>query len=500
MFSLGTKKVISFISIAATLLLRVQLTESSPSHETSQNLQDTQTNTTSSDGDACSSNPCLHGTCFGNGTEYHCFCLSGFTGTNCETTINACKSNPCERGVCYHYHKQFRCVCPPGYSGKLCEIDINECFSQPCLNGGICNDEIAGFSCNCSSGFTGDHCGTDIDECSSSPCLNGGVCKDGINRYVCQCSTGYGGDICQKVTNPCKYNPCVRGTCFAHLSQFICECPSRYTGKLCDTSIQLMLNGPKEMFITLQAGNMLNLQCSVSMPDNRYYSYRASFEWSKRRHCGGSFSSHSRSSSYQKSDAHIGDAGTYMCIASYRYEPSVMKVFHVDIPWQSETCNFDDGSLCGWTDYGSSISWSLQYGRTQSIDREQRNDHTLGTSDGGYMQVDATSQRDDDRTALLTSHDFPAGRTVCFEFWYRISGEGQGRLSVNLKDKCLSKETELLKFTEDQGRKWNKATVTVLQTFVPNDYNIILKADIRRSFNGTMAIDDVKISKGNCLD
>ncbi|XP_053401679.1 fibropellin-1-like isoform X2 [Mercenaria mercenaria] len=527
MFSLGTKKVTLFISIAATLLLRVRLTESSPSYETSQILQDTQSNTTSSDGDACSSNPCLHGTCFGNGTEYHCFCLSGFTGTNCETTldacstnpclrgiclhhhtdyycvcpsgytgkncdstINACKSNPCERGVCYHYHTQFRCVCPPGYSGKQCEIDNNECFSHPCMNGGTCVDEIANFSCNCISGFTGDHCQTDIDECSSSPCLNGGVCNDGINRYVCQCPTGYGGDICQKVTYPCKYNPCVRGTCFAHLSQFICECPSGYTGKLCETTIKLMLYGPKEVFITLPAGNQLNLNCSVSRSG-----YNTNFKWSKRRDCGGSFSSR-----YQIPHTNIGDAGTYVCEVSYRHEPSVMKVFHVDIPWQSETCNFEDNSLCEWNERGSSISWSQQYGRTQSSDSEQWNDHTLGTSNGGYMQVDATSQRDDDRTALLTSHAFPAGRTICFEFWYRISGEGHGMLSVILKDTCLSKETELLKFTEDQGRKWNKATVSVLQTLVPNDYSIILKADIRRSFHGTMAVDDVQFSKGHCQD
>ncbi|XP_053402889.1 uncharacterized protein LOC128558089 [Mercenaria mercenaria] len=82
----------------------------------------------------------------------------------------------------------------------------------------------------------------------------------------------------------------------------------------------------------------------------------------------------------------------------------------------------------------------------------------------------------------------------------KISGEGRGILSLILKDTCLSKETELLKITGDQCQKWNKATVTVLQNFVPNDYSIILKADIRRSFHGSMAIDDVKISKGHCQD
>ncbi|XP_053402754.1 MAM and LDL-receptor class A domain-containing protein 2-like [Mercenaria mercenaria] len=203
---------------------------------------------------------------------------------------------------------------------------------------------------------------------------------------------------------------------------------------------------------------------------------------------------------YEKSHTTIGDAGIYVCRASCNYE-HVLKVYHVDIPWQSETCNFDDKSLCGWKNHGSSISWSQQYGRTQSSDSEDWNSHTLGgTSKGGYMQVDAISQRDTDTTARLRSHDFPAGLTVCFEFWYRISGEGRAILSMILKDTCLSKETELLQITGDECQKWNKATVTVLQNFVPNDYNIALKADIRRSFHGTMAIDDVKISKGHCQD
>ncbi|EGD80879.1 NOTCH2 protein [Salpingoeca rosetta] len=37
-------------------------------------------------------------------------------------------------------------------------IDADDCLAEPCLNGGLCEDRVAGFYCQCPSGFSGDRC------------------------------------------------------------------------------------------------------------------------------------------------------------------------------------------------------------------------------------------------------------------------------------------------------------------------------------------------------
>ena len=39
-------------------------------------------------------------------------------------------------------------------------IDIDECASHPCMNGGSCDDHLAGFTCRCVVGYSGPTCST----------------------------------------------------------------------------------------------------------------------------------------------------------------------------------------------------------------------------------------------------------------------------------------------------------------------------------------------------
>ena len=100
-----------------------------------------------------------NGTCtIVSSTGFQCSCLFGYTGPQCELTINACTSNPCRFGTCqqllpgYYY-----CQCSPGYTGFNCQTETNECQSFPCLNNGTCLDLINAFNCTCPIGFTGLH-------------------------------------------------------------------------------------------------------------------------------------------------------------------------------------------------------------------------------------------------------------------------------------------------------------------------------------------------------
>ena len=53
------------------------------------------------------------------------------------------------------YHSQvndYECVCTNGWTGKNCEESVNECLSDPCQNFGNCVDSFNGYTCNCQAG------------------------------------------------------------------------------------------------------------------------------------------------------------------------------------------------------------------------------------------------------------------------------------------------------------------------------------------------------------
>lgn len=87
----------------------------------------------------------------------------------------ACLSNPCVFGVCIddlnrleinYYESKFHngrvthfstysCYCIDGYTGTNCQTNWDECWSSPCLNDGICIDGVASYNCSCPDGFVG---------------------------------------------------------------------------------------------------------------------------------------------------------------------------------------------------------------------------------------------------------------------------------------------------------------------------------------------------------
>ncbi|VDI25239.1 Hypothetical predicted protein [Mytilus galloprovincialis] len=72
---------------------------------------------------ACMSNPCANGTCQDvSSGGYICLCNFGFTGNNCENTIDPCIMNPCPRGAtCLPDGASRICVCRDGFKGPNCE-------------------------------------------------------------------------------------------------------------------------------------------------------------------------------------------------------------------------------------------------------------------------------------------------------------------------------------------------------------------------------------------
>lgn len=73
----------------------------------------------------CSSSAdlCNYGRCRQeNNTHYRCYCLSGFTGVNCQIPVNECDFHLCQNNAsCVNYFPKsgFFCNCPPTFNGTL---------------------------------------------------------------------------------------------------------------------------------------------------------------------------------------------------------------------------------------------------------------------------------------------------------------------------------------------------------------------------------------------
>ena len=127
------------------------------------------------------------------------FCVTGFTGPDCQTVDNCVEVNCSGNGLCVNGIDSFMCNCSAGYNGSECEMNIDDCLSNPCASTGQCVDGVDSFTCSCDQGYAGQLCETDIGECEGVDCSGNGECLDGVGSFSCVCSPGYTGQLCDVV-------------------------------------------------------------------------------------------------------------------------------------------------------------------------------------------------------------------------------------------------------------------------------------------------------------
>ncbi|XP_063155949.1 protein crumbs homolog 1 [Candoia aspera] len=196
--------------------------------------------------DACSSSPCLNdGICEDFYSYFHCTCVKGWTGTQCEISVDECSSSPCVHGNCSDGISAYKCVCDPGYRGTRCEEDIDDCYGHLCGNGAICIDGINGYSCLCTGNFTGRFCRhiqlpstVCGNENRNLTCYNYGNCTEFEGRLECMCLAGFAGPQCEVDINECSSNPCLNGgLCQNQINKFYCFCDVNYAGDRCEIDL-----------------------------------------------------------------------------------------------------------------------------------------------------------------------------------------------------------------------------------------------------------------------
>ncbi|EDV21956.1 uncharacterized protein TRIADDRAFT_59472 [Trichoplax adhaerens] len=101
-------------------------------------------------------------------------------------------------------------------------------------------------------------------------------------------------------------------------------------------------------------------------------------------------------------------------------------------------CNFENG-LCTWTNVrtGDTFDWTVNRGSTPSFFTGPFTDHTLGTSAGKYMYLEASNVNTSSK-AILQSQMLPPTTSRCFSMWYHFydlftSSNKVGSLSVYIK-------------------------------------------------------------------
>ncbi|EFN89302.1 Cubilin, partial [Harpegnathos saltator] len=117
----------------------------------------------------CTENPSL------TSSYVLCRCPAGYVGNGmgpngcqlADVSVNtACSSNPCVHGTCVpNGANGFTCTCSPGYSGVTCNTPADPCMPNPCRNNGVCVVLNGQATCECTSTFTGSRCETQRQAC-----------------------------------------------------------------------------------------------------------------------------------------------------------------------------------------------------------------------------------------------------------------------------------------------------------------------------------------------
>ncbi|XP_071956933.1 MAM and LDL-receptor class A domain-containing protein 1-like [Antedon mediterranea] len=157
------------------------------------------------------------------------------------------------------------------------------------------------------------------------------------------------------------------------------------------------------------------------------------------------------------------------------------------------TCTFEGGQ-CGWKSLDTgTFEWDMGQGSTPSANTGPSRDHTLGSPNGHFMYVDASTGSSYSKAILLSPDLNDAYATCMLDFWYHMYGSDIGDLAVYLRSG--NTKTLMIYLTEDEGDQWNNMQLGIGR--VSTTFTIQFEA--RRSYTtlGDIAIDDVSFKNCN---
>lgn len=141
------------------------------------------------------------------------------------------------------------------------------------------------------------------------------------------------------------------------------------------------------------------------------------------------------------------------------------------------------------------FDWTLYSGKTPSSYTGPQWDHTMGTSSGHYLYMEASGKKYNQKTWLLTKSFYrTTGKDCRMRFYSYMYGQYVNTLSVYYRIYNAGPPTKLvLARANEQGAYWARHEV---QLNVSQSFQIIIEAKVGDSYLGDIAIDDLTFTPG----
>lgn len=157
-------------------------------------------------------------------------------------------------------------------------------------------------------------------------------------------------------------------------------------------------------------------------------------------------------------------------------------------------CDFESGS-CAWDHRadGDAFDWLAGAGATPSSSTGPANDHTTGSTNGGYYFLETSSPRTNGETAYLSSVpvDVTAGATLAF--WYHSYGTTVQPISLQIVSCATGTPTTLWTSDGSSQNLWRQAVVALP---VQSNARLQFVGTVGGDFRGDVAIDDIAYTPG----
>lgn len=161
-------------------------------------------------------------------------------------------------------------------------------------------------------------------------------------------------------------------------------------------------------------------------------------------------------------------------------------------------CTFEQGMCDFKDDPTAKFNWTRRAGKLSFGLTGPSVDHTTSSAKGFYMIIDSSFPRQNGDLARLISPQIPfAPSGYCFSWWYHLFGADMGALSVYLM--VEGKLGLYWRMGENLGDIWNYGQFSIPQLANTKNFSVVFEGERGVSTYSNMAIDDIKIEKGECV-
>ncbi|XP_071956926.1 MAM and LDL-receptor class A domain-containing protein 2-like [Antedon mediterranea] len=193
-------------------------------------------------------------------------------------------------------------------------------------------------------------------------------------------------------------------------------------------------------------------------------------------------------------DPNVGPTAPPVTARPTTARPIVTLTTPIPTQWN---CNFEF-DLCSWSQAtDDEFDWTRAQGPTSTTSSGPINDHTKGTSAGYYMYTEASSPRLPGDKARFMSADIPSSPIKCVDFWFHMYGSNIDSLNLYVQTGGTLGSAQWSR-QGTRSNSWIYGQYELVSTSTSKVGTIVFEGVIGSSYNGDIALDDIRIYEGSC--